>query len=81
MSFLGMFHRPAQASEPSHEHSWYVVAVAHYYDTSFGAKAPSTNIIQRCRECGDIKRESLFNVGFLTVEQLNAAPPTEEHRS
>lgn len=51
-------------------HKWVAVAVGHYIDTSFGGNAPSSNVTLKCAKCGKLKSQSLYNAGFLTLEQL-----------
>lgn len=51
-------------------HSYKPVAVHHYYDTSYGDKAQSTNVTLMCSCCGKMKTQSLYASGFLEIEDL-----------
>lgn len=52
-------------------HAYKTVAVNHYNDVSYDGNAPSTHAVLKCVKCGRMRVESLYGVGYLTLEQLN----------
>jgi hypothetical protein len=51
-------------------HSFEPIAVEHYWDTSYDGRVASTTVVSKCSCCHKLTKQSLYNSGFLTLEQV-----------
>ena len=51
-------------------HEYKAVSVYHYWDISWGGKAPSTIVTYRCINCGKIRVKHFYGAGFLELETI-----------
>lgn len=57
-------------------HNWIPFVVHHFYDVSWGGKTSSTKIIYKCA-CGKLKTKTIYNCGFLTLEEILSPKETK----
>ena len=51
-------------------HTYELLSVHHYYDTSWGGNAQSTNVTRMCKCCGKLKTKDMYGVGFIPKDKF-----------
>ena len=59
-------------------HDWRCVHAKYFIDQSWDAESPSTFATFRCVNCGKVKSQLLYGVGYVSIAELNGADAHNE---